>query len=345
MKKNILKLSIILLSIMFLTGCTKTLMDENKKSVKYDAETVCKNCENNCNINENEELKEECIDDCNNKCDLAKKNSTGQVLTENILCRPTNADVIEIYKLNNVNIDKLPSCTDYKINSGGYEGLWTSLFVKPLTWLILKIGSILQNYGLAIILISLAIRTVMMPITKGTAMQSENIKKAQPEINAIEKKYKDKVDQESTMKKSQETMLVYKKYNINPLSSCLFALLQVPLLFGFIEAINRTPAIFEGNFLGLKLGMTPFTALSRGEWWYLIIIILNAIVTLYSFSLNRANPGNQDTQKQMAVMNKVFVVMIVFMSFSLSTAIGIYWISSNAFTIFQNLITDRSGKK
>jgi YidC/Oxa1 family membrane protein insertase len=185
----------------------------------------------------------------------------------------------------------------------------------------------------------------MMPLTKSTAMQSENMKKAQPEISSLESKYKGKTDQDSMMKKSQETMQIYKKYGINPLSSCLFAILQIPLLFAFIEAINRTPALFEGSFLGLKLGMTPSVALTRGEWWYLLIVVIIAAVTYFSFTLNKSAAATPETQKQMNMMNKILIVFIVFMSFSLSTAIGIYWITSSSFTIFQNLLVHRSDKK
>ena len=96
--------------------------------------------------------------------------------------------------------------------------------------------------------------------------------------------------------------MVYKKYKINPLSSCLFAIIQIPLLFAFLEAINRTPAIFEGNFLGLHLGITPMIALRNGEWWYLILTVILALVTYFSMSRNmNANMGNAETAKQILV--------------------------------------------
>ncbi|MDD4831460.1 MAG: YidC/Oxa1 family membrane protein insertase, partial [Bacilli bacterium] len=184
-----------------------------------------------------------------------------------------------------------------------------------------------------------------LPVTKSTALQSENIKVAQPEIKKIEKKYEGKTDQESLMKKSQETMAIYKKYKINPMSSCLFAVIQIPLLFAFIEAINRTPAIFEGSLLGLKLGMTPLIAIQKGAWWYIIIVILLGVITYLSFKLNKGAPSNLDNQKQMNIMNTVFVVMIIFMSFSMASAISIYWISSNIFTILQNIVVKRRSEK
>lgn len=335
-KKTII---LILLFMLVLTGCSKTLVDKDKKPIKYEAVNICEDCEKIC-VDENAE---NCIDNCKKECDSAKKNETGQTLTENILCKPTNKEVVKIYEKNNVNINKLPDCNKYKLSDSKYEGLWDTVFVKPLAWLILKLGTLVNNYGLSLIVISILIRLVLMPVTKNTALQSENIKKAQPEIKKIEKKYEGKTDQESVMKKSQETMLLYKKYNINPMSSCLFALIQIPLLFSFIEAINRTPAIFEGRFLGFNLGMTPSIALQKGFWWYLIIVIILAIITYLSFKLNKGASSTLENQKQMNIMNTVFIVMIVFMSFTMTTAISLYWIASNIFTIVQNVAVMKRG--
>ncbi len=367
MNKNIKIIFTTLILLLILTGCTKPLKDSDNNRVIYNYEIICDNCSAICeeNLEKYNELKEKseltddeqiifnelyennksCEDDCLEKCELAKENSTGQSLTENILCRPTNKDVIEIYKINNVDISNLPECAEYKINDSGYEGLWTSFFVKPLAWLVLRIGTIINNYGLSLMLVSFIIRLILMPLTKNTALQSENMKKAQPEISAVEQKYKGKTDQESVMKKSQETMLIYKKHGINPLSSCLFAFIQIPILFAFIEAINRTPAIFEETLFGLKLGMTPSVAMTRGEWWYIFIVIILALVTYFSFKLNKTAAATPSSEKQMKIMNKFLIIFIIFMSFSLSTAIGLYWITSSGFTIFQNILVKRGVKK
>lgn len=332
------KIIVILFLTLFLTGCTKTLVDKDNKPIRYEAIHLCEKCEEVC-----VDKKEECLNKCKYDCDDYKKNETGQALTENILCKPTNEDVIKIYQKYGVKVEKLPECKKFKLSDGNYEGLWNIFFVKPLAWLILKLGNFVNNYGLSLIIINILIRFALMPVTKSTALQSENIKKAQPEIEKIEKKYEGKTDQDSVMKKSQETMLLYKKYNINPMSSCLFALIQIPLLFAFIEAINRTPAIFEESFLGLNLGMTPSIALQKGFWWYIIIVIILGVITYLSFKLNKGASSSLDNQKQMNIMNTVFVVMIIFMSFSMTTAVSLYWISSNIFTIIQNVIVMKRG--
>ena len=304
MKKNNKKLVILFLTVLLLTGCTKSLTKDNK---------------------------------------VVTNPSTGQSLTENILCKPKSEETIKIYNENKdkIDISKLPECEDFKVNSGGYEGLWTSIFVKPLAWLILKIGSLVKNYGLGLIIVSLLIRLIAFPVTKKTAMQSEMLKNAKPDLDKLEKKYKDKTDQESLMKKNQEMMLIYKKYNINPVSGCLFSLIQLPLFIGFLEAINRVPAIFEGKFLLFELGTTPKTALFHGNFAYIILIVIVAVTTYYSFKLNATAMTNNDQAK---TMNRMMVIMITVMSIFMTSALNIYWITTNLFTIVQNIIVKRGNK-
>lgn len=304
--KNTKKLLIVLLGILLLTGCTTQLKSkETKKAIT---------------------IKE-----------------TGQVLTKNILCKPS--DELKSHYTENLEgneletFNKLPKCENFKVTSGGYEGIWTSIIVKPLAWLIIQIGKIVKNYGFGLILASLAIRLALFPITKSTAMQSELLKKAKPELDKLEKKYAGKNDQASMMAKSREMAMVYKKYNIKPVAGCLFALLQIPLFIGFYEAINRVPAIFEGTLLGFQLGTTPLTGLSNGNMLYIILPVIVGVTTYFSLTLNSAsNPDN----KQMASMSKIMFIMITIMSFFVTSALAFYWITTSLFTIGQNLLVKRN---
>lgn len=263
---------------------------------------------------------------------------TGQSLTENILCRPEDEETINLYIENNVDVNSLPSCKDFTVTSGGYEGIWTSIFIKPLAWVILTIGEFVKSNGLALIITSLLIRFIAFPITRKTAIQSELMQKAKPELDKLEKKYANKKDNDSMMKKSQEMAFIYKKYNINPIAGCLYAMLQLPLFIAFLEAINRVPAIFEENFIGFQLGTTPVTGLTNGNFIYIIIAILVGLSTYYSLKFNSAsNPDNV----QVKSMNKIMFVMILVMSVFMSSALNIYWITTNLFTIGQNLLVKR----
>ena len=176
-------------------------------------------------------------------------------------------------------------------------------------------------------------------------MQSELMKNAQPELKRLERKYENKNDQQSQMAKSQEMMAIYKKYNINPLSGCLFSLIQIPLFFAFYEALNRLPIIFEGKFLMFNLGVTPWTAMfNYGHYWYIIIVILVGLLTYYSFKLNSTASMTAEQQSQMKMMSTFSVILITMMSFRVSISIALYWIFNSAFTVVQNLLVKR-GKK
>ena len=296
------KFLIVALMLLLTTGCTKTLTDGHNKAVKNEV--------------------------------------TGQNLTENILCQPTNKETIKTYEKYKVNIDKLPKCENFKITSGGYEGLWTSIFVKPLAFLLILLGKNIGNYAVSLIIVSLAIRLIAFPVTKKTALQSELIKKAQPEIDKIQRKYKGKEDQESMIKQNQEMMMVYKKYNINPMAGCLFAMLQLPLFIAFFEAVQRTPAIFEGKFLGLQLGTTPSVGIGTTTFYaYAILMLLIAGTTLYSFKMNSTGNMQDPSMKMMPMM---MTIMIVVTATVMPSALGIYWVTSNAFTIVQNILVKRS---
>ena len=297
-------LTILLLIVLLATGCTKSLEDDDGNVVKN---TV-----------------------------------TGQSLTENILCKPTDEEMLNIYEKyeDKVDLDSLPECKNYKFNSGKDEGLWTNVFVKPLAWIIITIGNWVGNYGLALIITSLAIRFIAVPVTRKTAMQSELLNKAKPDLDRIEKKYEGKNDNDSMFKKSQEISMVYKKYNISPASGCLYAFLQLPLFIAFLEAINRVPAIFEDTFLGFQLGTTPFTAMQNGNFMYLILVVILGFITYFSFKLNASSAQNEQT----AMMNKSMVVMIIVMSLFMTAALDIYWLTSNLFTVGQNLLVKRSKK-
>lgn len=306
MHKKIIKIGLILVLIITLTGCTKFLKDNENKPV----------------INE----------------------LTGQRLTENILCQPVQKDVIKLYKKSDYKINELPQCDDMKILDGGYEGIWTTIFVKPLAWIIIQLGTFVKNYGLAIIIITLLIRIILLPITKKTALQSENMKAAKPELDKLEKKYRGKNDQQHNQQKAQDMMMIYKKYKISPVSGCLFAIIQIPLFFAFYESLNRLPAVFEETFIGFQLGTSPWIGISSGHYQYLIIVILVIGATYLSFKLNGASTGTAEQEKQMKLMMNMMTIFISIASFTISTGIAIYWIVNSTFTIIQNLIVKRRKK-
>ncbi len=272
---------------------------------------------------------------------------TGQNLPNNILCKPEEGtDLYNLYlehdKELKISLKKLPSCRDFKITSNKTTSIWELLFVKPLAFLILKLGGLVKNMGISLILVGLLIRVILLPFSYKTHKQSKNMQKVNREMQKLEYKYRGREDRDSMMMKSQEMMAIYKKYNVKPMSGCLVAFLQLPLFFAFLQAINRVPAIFEDKLLGFNLGMTPYVGLSNGNYLYILLIILIALSTYFSFkySMSAAGAMNQtpEAKSQMKMMTNIMVVIIVVTSFSLTTALSFYWIVTYAFIAIQTFI-------
>ena len=176
MKSKKVLIVLLLIMTLSLTGCTKYLRDDDGRAVR--------------------------------------EQTNGQNLVSNILCQPENKDVIKTYKKNDVNIEKLPKCEKFTPASGGYEGIWSTVFIKPLSWLIIQIGEIIKNYGLAIIIVTLLIRMIIFPLSQKSALQSERMKDASKDLQKLENKYRNRNSQQDQMMKAQEMMNIYKKYDV-----------------------------------------------------------------------------------------------------------------------------------
>lgn len=122
---------------------------------------------------------------------------------------------------------------------------------KYIVWVLGKIINIIfeflymihiPNIGLAIVLFTIVIYMLMMPLTIKQQKFSKLSARMNPEIQAIQKKYKGKTDQQSMMAMNQETRAVYAKYGVSPSGSCLQLLIQLPVLFALYRVIYQMPA-------------------------------------------------------------------------------------------------------
>lgn len=287
---------------------------------------------------------------------------TGQNLQKDIFCKPSkDTETYNIYEKYEdqmtIKLSDLPECSEFGITTNSTKSIWQFLFVKPLAWCILKLGNIFKGWGftsaylgIALIVVGLIIRLIILPFNLKTQNQSKNMQKLQPEIQKLEYKYRGRDDQESMMMKAQETMDLYKKYKINPLSSCLIALIQLPVFFAFLQAIYKIPTIYEGEIFGWNLGTTPSVGIfTNHNYTFIILIVLIALTTFFSFRYTMKQSATTattpDAGNQMNVMLYVLTGVITFTSFSLPTAIALYWIVTYAFIIIQTFVVNLINKK
>ncbi|MBC8081319.1 MAG: membrane protein insertase YidC, partial [Gorillibacterium sp.] len=130
----------------------------------------------------------------------------------------------------------------------------------------------------------------------------------------------------------EETMKLFQQNNVNPMAGCFPIFIQMPVLLGLYHAIFRNLHIHEYKFPWLQLG-TP-------DLW--ILPTIAALTTFLQSKLMPKQPGPQANMMQTIML--IFPVMIFFMSRSFASALPLYWIYTNTFTIVQNLIIYRDRK-
>lgn len=209
------------------------------------------------------------------------------------------------------------------------NGFWDRWVVGPLSdFLDMIAGWFNGSYGLAVLVITIIVRMIVLPLTLKQVKSSKAMQALQPELQKIREKYKDdpKLQQEETMK-------LFSANNVNPMAGCFPIFIQMPVLIGLYHAIMRNPHISSDSFLWLELG--------KVDPW--ILPIIAALTTFLQQKFMTKMTGNQMGQMQMLMY--IFPVMIFFMSKNFPSALPLYWIYSNTFTIVQNYFIYRPTKE
>lgn len=220
-------------------------------------------------------------------------------------------------------ITVLAGCTEFnKDITPESKGIWNEYIVYPLSLLIIKVAHLFDNsFGLSIIVVTILIRLVILPLMIKQTKSSKAMQILQPELQELRKKYSSK-DAKTQQQLQQETMQLFQKYKVNPLAGCLPLVIQMPILYGFYHAINRTPDIRDSSFLWFDLGANDY-----------ILAILAGVTTFIQQKIMMAGPQNQNPQ--MAVMLWVMPIMIIVIAWNLPSALPLYWIVGNIFMIIQ----------
>ncbi|MEI7028020.1 membrane protein insertase YidC [Paenibacillus sp. y28] len=191
-------------------------------------------------------------------------------------------------------------------------------FVNPMSflldWFAVQFGN---SYGLSLAAVTLLVRLVILPLTLKQYKSSKAMQSLQPELKKLKDKYKD-----DPKKQQEETMKLFQQNNVNPMAGCFPVLVQMPVLIALYNAIMRNPNIREHSFLWLELGKAdPF----------FILPILAAITT---FLQQKMMSSQMNAQMQMMLF--IFPVLIFVMSLQFASALSLYWVYGNLFTIIQS---------
>ncbi len=207
------------------------------------------------------------------------------------------------------------------------QGVWDHYFVYPMSKLLLTLGHFFgNNYGLAIITLTLIVRFCLLPLMLKQFKTTVAMQKLRPEIQKLQQKYKGN-DVETQRKLQQEMMLLYQKHGINPMSGCMPALIQMPIFMALYYAISRTQEIKLHSFLWVQLGHTDP---------YFILPILASVTTFISLRISPSMTAEKSPQTMM--MSYIMPVMIFIGASSVPSALSLYWVVGGCFSIIQSLI-------
>ena len=204
-------------------------------------------------------------------------------------------------------------------------GTWKQV-CRILLATLIGIHKVLPNYGIAIIVLTLLIRGIFWPVTHKSTESMKRMQEIQPEMMQLKEKYKDK-----PQKLHEETMALYKKHKVNPVSGCLPMLIQIPVFYALFTVLRSAVELRYAGFLwvhdlsepeGLFAGVLPIS-----------INILPIIMTAATVWQQKLTPSGGDPAQQRMMM--FMPIMMLFIFYSMPSALVLYWTTNTVMMIVQ----------
>jgi len=234
--------------------------------------------------------------------------------------------------------------------------MFETFFYQPILNLLIFIYNVVpgHDFGVAIIILTIIIKLALLPLSKKSLNSQKALQELQPKIEEIKKKYKDKKEE---MSKAMITL--YKNNKVNPISSCLPLIIQMPFLFAVFRVFRNG---FENGSMDL---IYPFitkpetinyisffgTDLSKKN---VIIAILAGVAQFWQTKMMATkkpaikSAGSKD-ENMMAIMNKQMIYFMplftIFIGMSFPGGLALYWLTTTVITALQQIFLFKKNKK
>lgn len=206
-------------------------------------------------------------------------------------------------------------------------GFWDHTIVYNFSRFILWLAGVFGNsYGWAIVAFTIIIRIIILPLNWWQSKTMVKQQELMPEIQALQKKYPGK-DVASRQKLQEEQQKIYTAAGVNPVAGCLPMLVQLPIMMALYHAIYRTEVLKSGTFLWMELGKPD------------PLYIMGILAAIFTFLTSYLTMMSQPTKNAMSTAMLIFMpIMILFWAIKFPSAISIYWVVTNAFSVLQTLV-------
>ncbi len=210
---------------------------------------------------------------------------------------------------------------------------WFEFLAKPL-FLVLNwtADHVAHSYGWAIVLVTIAINLVLFPLRMTSMKSSKKMQRLQPQIAAINAKYKNlSMRDPRKAEQQQEMMDLYKKHGVNPVGGCLPMVLQMPFFFAFYKVLSVAIEMRGANWLWVP-------DLSQPETLAIRVLPVLLIVTQFLQQKMTPSPGMDPAQQKMMM---IMPLALGYMFYFQSAGLVLYWLTSNLVGIAQQLMLNR----
>jgi YidC/Oxa1 family membrane protein insertase len=213
---------------------------------------------------------------------------------------------------------------------------WLSPLVLGFGWLLRALYSVIPNYGLAIILLTIMVRLVTTPLTMKQMRSMERMRALQPKLAELKEKHPD-----DRQKQSEEMMQLYRREGVNPLGGCLPMILQLPVFIGLFYALRSSIDLRQAPFVGWINDLSSPDALFEIPGIGIPLRVLPLIMGATMVLQQKITPMQADPA-QAKMMMTVMPVMMTVLFYQFPSGLVLYWMVSNVLAVAHQLWVGRT---
>jgi len=217
---------------------------------------------------------------------------------------------------------------------------WFDIIAKPCLWLMNLFYSVIPNYGVAIIIMTLLVKLLLWPLGQKSYKSMSEMKKIQPLMKEIREKYKD-----DKQRMNQEVMGLYRTYKINPLGGCLPMVVQLPVFFALYRMLYEAIELRHAPFFLWIDDLAAPDRLFRFDFSIPFmeppygIPVLTIVMGASMLLQQKMSPPMGDATQAKMMMFMPIIFTVIFINFS--SGLVLYWLVNNILSIAQQYYTQK----